>query len=137
MQGTVWALVAERLVTAAASQAPLEDDFEKQPLDEASFHPGIEDVRSDHARTFFNLMLTCRELYHDLPWAVPRCVAVLLILNDYEFDSPDQLQHVRCLVLRCCCTTDERWHWPDLVLVDCPPEHVTRVLLAGRKQLKP
>ncbi|EGD80703.1 hypothetical protein PTSG_01293 [Salpingoeca rosetta] len=89
MQGTVWALVAERLVTAAASQAPLEDDFEKQPLDEASFHPGIEDVRSDHARTFFNLMLTCRELYHDLPWAVPKW-GLAVVFEDTPMRSLDQ-----------------------------------------------
>ncbi|EGD73648.1 hypothetical protein PTSG_05358 [Salpingoeca rosetta] len=65
-----WKLVAARILSAT------------YPGD-ASGTLEVFDVKAKadcgRARTFLNLMLTCRELYHDLPWAMPKwCLATVL-----------------------------------------------------------
>ncbi|EGD82377.1 hypothetical protein PTSG_11417 [Salpingoeca rosetta] len=53
-----------------------------------AFEPPAEDVLRDVLRTFTNLMLTCRELYHDLPWAMPKwCFAEAFELGPETWDQ--------------------------------------------------
>ncbi|EGD81166.1 hypothetical protein PTSG_11206 [Salpingoeca rosetta] len=67
--GAAWALVAETLVLEAEQAAKNKGTgvFGGQ-LDSKPQECPPRDV----ARAYFNLMLTCRELYHDLPWAMPK-----------------------------------------------------------------
>ncbi|EGD78476.1 hypothetical protein PTSG_09171 [Salpingoeca rosetta] len=61
-----WALVAEQLLVPP----PITVDAQVEAAVDVDVY--CVRVRRDIARTFFNLMLTCRELYHDLPWAMPK-----------------------------------------------------------------
>ncbi|EGD81119.1 hypothetical protein PTSG_11156 [Salpingoeca rosetta] len=80
-QSAEWALVAKQVLTLplTAERDNDEDDEDASfgVIDcAAPFRPDATVLKRNAARTFFNLMLTCRELYHDLPWAMPKwCLA--------------------------------------------------------------
>ncbi|EGD79905.1 hypothetical protein PTSG_10188 [Salpingoeca rosetta] len=62
-----WALIAAHLVP---SEDARDDHHHVSILDEADVDKRA--AQQALGRAFFNLMLTCRELYHDLPWAMPK-----------------------------------------------------------------
>ncbi|EGD73967.1 hypothetical protein PTSG_05661 [Salpingoeca rosetta] len=58
-----WVLVARHL---------LDGGDEKANEEEEERHRVSHHAKKDRLRSFFNLMMTCRLLYHDLPWALPK-----------------------------------------------------------------
>ncbi|EGD78163.1 hypothetical protein PTSG_09039 [Salpingoeca rosetta] len=89
---SVWVLVAEQLLMSSMASTTLRRipfvcnavadwDGLEDPLEDASVwtKKHVHEVKRDTARAFVNLMLTCRQLYHDLPWAMPKwCLADVL-----------------------------------------------------------
>ncbi|EGD83397.1 hypothetical protein PTSG_04004 [Salpingoeca rosetta] len=76
---SVWALIAEQLLVTQRSE-------EEKILASCLSMAEMRSARRDGVRAFCNLMMTCRELYLDLPWAMPKwCLSdVLLTVDAYS-----------------------------------------------------